>query len=120
MNVQELEMRRLPLLCPQDYAPDMRVVPCNRCSTGWDKQLGKCAIPTGCEHLPLEVVVPDCPIQDRCRHQVQQGDAPCVVRARGLVCESAFTYAGESDPAGHPLAFNADFVASPEEVAEWE
>lgn len=93
----------------------MKAVPCSRCTTGWDKKLKACTIETGCEHLPLEAKVPECPIQDRCQHQIQR-TTPCEVRARGLICESALDAAGIESPWDHPLSFNADFVASPEEL----
>lgn len=109
-------------LCPQEYdAADMRVTPCVRCSVGWDAKRKQCTIPTGAEHFPLvpEVEIPTCPIQDRCQHQVQL-ETPCPVRARGLVCESAFVEAGmdPSEAFNHPLAFNAMVAATPEEWAE--
>jgi hypothetical protein len=111
-------------LCPQEYGPEgMRVTPCTRCNAGWDQASRTCTIPTGAEHLPLEPAdqIPTCPIQDRCQHQVQLGVIPCPIRARGLICESALIESGLSpeDAASHPLGFNADCVASPEEVAEW-
>lgn len=76
---------------------------------------------TGAEHLPDEVDVPDCPISDRCRHGKQSGGV-CVVRQKGLVCESALIEAGivtRENALDHPLSFNAHFVATSEEVAEW-
>lgn len=111
---------RLPLLCPQEYdGIEMRVVPCTNCSVGWDAKQKRCVVPTGCEHLPIEPNAPECPIQDRCRHQVQLGDEPCAVRARGMICESALAFAGHPNPMEHPLGFNADIVATPEEVEQW-
>jgi hypothetical protein len=112
-------MRRL---CPQQYeAADMLVTPCTRCSVGWDRQAGRCTILTGAEHFPLvpEGEVPTCPIQDRCQHQVQD-DRPCVVRARGMICESALVLSGMdlSEAFAHPLAFNAMVAATPEEWAQ--
>jgi hypothetical protein len=43
-----------------------------------------------------------------------------LVRRKGLVCESALTFSGIADVANHPLGFNANVVASPEEVASWQ
>ncbi len=113
-------MKKLRVLCPQEYGDEMTVTDCNRCSTGWDKHSQTCTIPTGCEHLPVVVAseVPTCPIQDRCQHQIQLS-TPCVVRARGMICESALAWAGVKDPMSHPLSFSAECVASPEEVASW-
>jgi hypothetical protein len=108
-------MKRIPVLCSQEYEGSrMRVTPCTRCRVGWSEELGECMVPTGCEHLPLEDDVPNCPISDRCRHQIQRGNGPCAVRARGMVCESALAYAGVEGFANHPLGFNADCVASEE------
>lgn len=99
----------------------MRAVPCTRCAS-FDRKLRACTVATGSEHFPLvpESEVPTCPIQDRCQHQVQRGSTPCPVRARGLICESALLMTGmsESDAFNHPLSFNADVAASPEEWAE--
>jgi len=108
-------------LCPQAYlGAEMRAVPCTKCSN-FDTKLKACTVTTGSEHFPLvpEVEIPTCPLQDVCQHQVQRGATPCPVRARGLVCESAFIAAGmsESEAFNHPLAFNADVCASPEEWA---
>lgn len=102
---------KLPVLCGQLYdgVAEMRVTPCRRCSAGWSKEERRCLVETGCEHLPLEDVVPDCPIQDRCQHEMQQ-EGPCAVRARGMVCESALAYAGVEGAAEHPLAFNATML----------
>lgn len=85
----------------------MKVTPCTRCITGWNKTAKRCEIYAGVEHLPLvkEEDIPSCPIADRCQHQLQQS-APCVVRARGLVCESALDFVGLDGP-NHPLGFNA-------------
>lgn len=108
-------------VCPQEYdGADMRVVPCTRCSIGWNQGMQKCVAPMGIEHLPLETEIPDCPIQDRCQHQVQRGAEPCPVRARGMICESALVESGmdPSEAFNHPLAFNVDTVATPEEWAE--
>jgi hypothetical protein len=109
-------------LCPQEYiGADMQASPCTRCTSGWNKRLKQCSIPTGVEHFPLvpDAEVPTCPIQDRCQHQVQRSE-PCPVRARGMVCESAFTETGmdPSEAFNHPLAFNAMVAATPEEWAE--
>lgn len=103
-------MRKLPVLCPQDYegVSKMSAVPCDRCKTGWVPKEKRCRIDTGAEHFEPAEVVPECPIQDRCQHQIQSSD-PCVVRRSGQVCESALIFAGMSpdDAADHPLAFNA-------------
>jgi hypothetical protein len=110
-------MARLPILCPQEYdALTMRVTTCVRCENWADE--GRCTVPTGAEHLPLEQDVPICPIQDRCQHQIQMGPVPCVVRARGLICESALVWSGmtETEAMSHPLGFSAMCVASPEEL----
>lgn len=100
----------------------MNVNPCNRCRQ-WDKKHSLCSVSTGAEHLPDEppAKVPDCPIQDRCQHQLQAEDGPCVVRRKGLICESALVYSGLSrdDAMNHPLGFNAEVVASPEELEEF-
>lgn len=100
---------------------EMRAVPCTKCSQGWDRVAKKCTIPTGGEHLPLVTAaeVPTCPIQDQCQHQLQTPDIPCVIRARGLICESALAWDGVSDPMSHPLGFSAECVASPEELASY-
>ncbi len=89
----------------------MRTIACNRCPTGWSKALGRCTIETGAEHLPDETVIPTCPIQDRCQHQIQSA-TPCIVRQKGLVCESAFIAVGmsEADAADHPLGFHAQMM----------
>lgn len=112
------------LLCPQEYTgvAEMRATVCSRCPVGWDRKLKRCMVPTGAEHFPLvpEAEVPTCPIQDRCQHQVQRGAEPCPVRARGMLCESALIASGmsESEAMNHPLSFNADLMATPEEWAE--
>jgi hypothetical protein len=99
-------------LCPQQYSgiADMQVVPCTNCPSGWSTRLRRCEIYTGAEGFPPAPVVPSCPIQDRCQHQLQNGEVPCVVRASGQVCESALIYSGMSveDAKEHPLSFNAD------------
>lgn len=113
-------MTKLRVLCPQEYdSCDMRVAICTRCSQGWSATEQRCEVVTGAEHLPLVAAedVPACPIADRCQHQRQQAE-PCVVRARGLVCESALSFVG-LDGANHPLGFNAQVVATPEEVTAW-
>jgi len=106
-------MRRLPVLCPQEYVgvAEMRAVPCNRCTAGWGREEQRCTISVGCEHLPTVEPreVPDCPIQDRCQHQAQS-EGPCSVRARGMICESALVLAGIPDQDAHPLAFNAQLA----------
>lgn len=110
-------MRRLQTLCPQTYdGMTMLVTPCVRCSA-W-RQTG-CSAETGAEHFP-EVdapQVPPCPLADRCQHQIQAGAEPCVVRRRGMVCESALRLAGVTDPEDHPLAFHAMVAATPEDLA---
>lgn len=100
--------RKLPVLCPQEYAGmEMRVTVCDRCHVGWDAKNKRCKVDTGAEHLPDEAVVPECPIQDRCQHNLQA--APCMVRRKGLICESALIESGMSptDAADHPLSFHA-------------
>lgn len=116
-------MKKLLVLCPQEYtASTMNVTPCSRCRQ-WDKQSTRCTVYTGAEHLPDEPAekVPVCPIQDRCQHQLQTPDGPCVVRLKGLICESALVFDGLSrhDAMDHPLAFHADVVASPEDIADY-
>jgi hypothetical protein len=101
-------MRRLQVLCPQEYkGMDMRVTPCDKCSVGWNKAEKRCTVDTGAEHLPDELEMPICPIQESCQHELQGG--PCVVRRKGLICESALIYSGmsEADAAAHPLGFHA-------------
>jgi hypothetical protein len=74
-----------------------------------------------CEHLPLVPAadVPACPISVRCQHQIQTFPAPCPVRARGLVCESALRFVGDLDPMAHPLSFHAMIIgAVPEDADE--
>jgi hypothetical protein len=99
----------------------MWVSPCERCANGWDRKTKACTVYMGVEHFPLvpPAEVPTCPIQDKCQHQVQRRD-PCPVRARGMVCESAFIETGMdvSEAFNHPLAFNAEVAATPEEWAE--
>jgi hypothetical protein len=115
-------VKKLRVLCPQEYAGiEMRATPCSRCAAGWDKTTKTCTIPTGGEHLPLvsAVEIPECPLQDRCQHQLQVAPAPCTIRARGLICESALAWAGVPDPMSHPLGFSAECVASPEELASY-
>jgi hypothetical protein len=112
--------KRLPVLCPQSYeGTDMRVTPCTRCPVGWDKTAQTCNVEIGCEHLPLvsPAEVPACPIVDRCQHQ-RQSDGPCIVRSRGLVCESALVHGGMSadTAAVHPLSFHAMTVITAEEL----
>lgn len=99
----------------------MRVAGCNRCHN-WDDAKAVCIVETGCEHLPLvpALEVPECPMQDRCQHQIQAGLELCVVRARGMICESALDYDGHSQPSTHPLSFHAMTIASPEEWARRE
>lgn len=101
------------LLCPQEYVgvAEMRVTPCDRCSSGWDKRLRRCTIYTGAEGFDdvPEAEIPDCPLKDRCQHNLQDG--VCVVRRKGLVCESALaTVMTPEEAAAHPLAFNAGLL----------
>lgn len=104
-------------LCPQEYdGLDMRVVVCTRCRSGWDKALGKCSIDTGVEHFPVSNQIPECPIQDWCQHQLQSTDGPCSVRARGMVCESAFVYVGL--PVDQWISFSASTAATAEDLME--
>lgn len=114
---------KLRVLCAQLYEGSllMRVTPCTRCRVGWNKKQGRCNVDTGAEHLPDDPSIPDCPIQDRCQHQIQSAD-PCVVRRKGLVCESALVESGltADEAMDHPLAFNAVLVATPEDLAERE
>ncbi|APU88990.1 hypothetical protein Rctr197k_195 [Virus Rctr197k] len=112
-------MKRLQVLCPQSYeGVTMKVVPCRRCHN-WAGT--HCVVETGCEHLPEvpQNEVPTCPIQDRCQHQIQAGDSPCVVRARGMVCESALVMDGmtEDQAMMAEVGFSAITVCPPE---EWE
>jgi hypothetical protein len=114
--------RSLPVLCPQEYhGIDMRAVTCSRCANGWNNAEKRCTILTGAEHLDDEPTeeVPDCPIQDRCQHQIQT-KTPCVVRRKGLICESALIESGltPDEAANHERSFNADLVVTPEEYAE--
>jgi len=113
--------RRLPVLCPQEYdGVDMRVTVCNRCSVGWDAISKTCTVTTGAEHLPdvAAAEVPECPMSVRCQHQVQS-QVPCLVRRKGLICESALAWAGDDDPMCNPLGFSALCVASPEELVSY-
>lgn len=115
-------MKKLQVLCPQEYeASTMKVTSCSRCQQ-WDNVRTCCSAETGAEHLPEEQPekMPNCPIQSRCQHQIQTPDGPCVVRRKGLICEAALVYSGMSrhDAMGHPLSFHADLVATPEEIAE--
>jgi hypothetical protein len=105
-------VRRLPVLCPQEYlGTSMNVVLCTRCPSGWSKTEQRCIIPTGVEHLEESSAVPSCPIQDRCQHQLQS-TKPCVVRSRGLICESALIAGGmsQNEAMDHPLGFHADMT----------
>ncbi len=114
-------MRRLPVLCPQEYDGfDMRVTTCDRCPVGWDRASGTCTVTTGAEHLPdvTDAEVPSCPMQERCQHQIQAGDKPCTIRRKGLICESALAWSGEPEPMSHPLGFSAMCVAGEDELAE--
>lgn len=106
--------KRLPLLCPQEYedVADMHVTPCNRCTGGWDTKLGRCAIYTGAEEFEDEPGDPPrCPISERCQHHVQAVGGLCVVRRKGMVCESALALElGVEAAREHPLAFNAGWI----------
>lgn len=110
-------MKRLPLLCPQEYqGMTMVAVPCSRCTVGWDGR--KCTVPTGAEHFPDDPNVPTCPIQDRCQHQVQAAEGLCAVRRKGMICESALIAGGlsEAEASDHPLSFHADMMATPDDI----
>lgn len=112
---------RLPVLCPQQYGDGgMAVTPCTRCRTGWNRETQRCDVETGAEHLPRlrPEWVPECPMAAQCQHALQT-EGPCAIRQRGLVCESALRWSGVQDPEDHPLAFNADCVAPPEQVEEY-
>lgn len=112
--------RHLELLCPQLYeGVQMLVTTCTQCSTGWDKSTGRCTIDTGAEHLPVAALVPECPIQDRCRHQ-HQTVGPCAIRLRGMVCESALIYGGMTpdDAMSDALGFSALTVIGEEDLLE--
>lgn len=98
---------KLKVLCPQEYeGTRMVAVSCTRCSVGWNGT--SCTIETGAEHLDAAITIPTCPIQDRCQHQIQSS-TPCVVRSKGLVCESALVASGmpEAEAFDHPLNFNS-------------
>ncbi len=101
--------KSLRVLCAQEYSgvDTMYIVPCTRCSSGWEFADNRCGAYMGVEHLPLVDAsdVPECPIADRCQHQIQN-TGPCPVRARGLVCKSALNYIG-IDGANSPIGFNA-------------
>lgn len=87
-------MKLMSILCPQHYSGmEMSVITCERCSSGWDKKLKKCTILTGAEDFDNENIVPECPITNVCQHQIQSKDKPCVVRQKGMVCQSALKYA---------------------------
>ncbi len=89
-------------ICPQEYDGYVMVQStCTRCAS-WSKTESRCDVYIGVEHLARvrRSKVPDCPIADRCQHQIQSNPRPCPVRARGLICESVV---GED----HPRAFNA-------------
>lgn len=106
----ETEMDHLPILCPQEYtAKGMSVIVCDHCSN-WSGSA--CGVFMGVERDPVVAGPwPDCPISERCQHQIQRGDRPCKVRERGMVCESAMVFGGmdEDDAAQHPLAFNGEY-----------
>jgi len=103
-------MRKLRVLCPQEYeGMDMRVTPCTRCDSGWNPATGRCDIYVGVEHRELvpPSQVRQCPIQDKCQHQIQASAGLCAVRARGMICESALTLAGVADVWALDYAFHA-------------
>lgn len=105
--------KKLAVLCPQEYegVAVMRVTPCNRCSSGWSDELRRCTIYTGAEDLEDDPATPACQISDRCQHQIQAGAGLCVVRQKGLVCESALALEiGQAAAENHPLAFNAGLI----------
>lgn len=97
----------------------MKVVGCTHCYN-WEGD--RCGVETGAEHMPVvpPAYVPPCPIADRCQHQIQANPEPCVVRARGMVCESAMVKGGfkPEDAMDHPCSFHAHMIISPEELAE--
>jgi hypothetical protein len=120
-NRDPRHVKKLPILCPQEYVGvEMRVTACTRCRSGWNRQTKTCRVETGIEHMPLvqPSEVPECPMSERCQHQRQlAAPTPCPVRARGMICESALAWAGDPDPANHPLGFNAYVIASTD---DWE
>lgn len=97
----------------------MVVVGCSRCEY-WEGT--RCSVNTGAEHLPdvAATEIPACPLETRCQHQLQASPLPCVIRSKGMVCESALVHAGmsRSKAMDHPLSFHAHTVASPEELEE--
>ena len=98
---------KLPVLCPQMYEGyTMVVTTCTRCEH-WKGRA--CGVYMGCETFPIVDTIPDCPISDRCQHQIQRGERPCVPRERGMVCESALVYAGMDrvEAMEHPDSFSA-------------
>lgn len=98
----------------------MCVTPCTHCTVGWNKQAKCCSVLTGAEHFPVvpDSEIPPCPIQLRCQHQIQSGAVPCLIRRRGMVCESALVAFGMSEEAfNDPRSFNADTAATAEEWA---
>jgi hypothetical protein len=68
-------------------------------------------VDTGAEDLADALEVPRCPIEDACQHQAQS-EGPCMVRRKGMVCESALVHAGmtRDEATAHPLAFNATLL----------
>lgn len=103
------------VLCPQSYSGmEMEVVPCDKCSVGWNEAKNRCTAETGVppkwRRVPADQV-PTCPIQKHCRHQMQE-QGPCIVRSVGLICESALILDGLSSAEAmmHPLSFHADYV----------
>lgn len=110
------DLHRLRVLCPQEYegVDNMNVTACTRCHVGWNEATRTCTIETGAEHLEPVDEPPSCPIADRCQHQLQS-TSPCVVRSKGLVCESALVFGGmnRDEASGHPLSFNACMMDAP-------
>ena len=47
----------------------------------------------GAEEFDDSEVIPECPISKVCQHQIQSKDKPCIVRQKGMVCQSALKYA---------------------------
>ena len=96
--------------CSQYYDNngEMKITPCSRCDAGWDGE--RCRIQSGAEDLPPAILIPNCPIESICQHQIQANPKACAVRLAGYICESALRYSGIENAEEHPLAFNADWV----------
>ena len=110
---------KLRVICAHTYEGcDPVIVDCTRCGIGWNRKAQRCDAYLGVEHFPLVLseYVPDCALANRCQHQIQEGDKPCKVRARGMVCELGLKAAGVEDVMGHPLTFNANFVMGEDEA----